>query len=46
MKNIYTGFLIGFAVFALPIIIGEIYRDNKQKNGSNTYFNKALQICR
>jgi hypothetical protein len=46
MKNIYSVFHIGFAVFALPIIVGDIYRDYKQKNGSNTYFSKALQIRR
>ena len=39
-------FISGFTVFAFPIIIGDIYRDYKKKNGSNTYFSKALQICR
>jgi len=29
MKNKYLGFYAGFIVFALPVIIGDLYRDYK-----------------
>jgi len=31
MKNKYLGFYAGFFVFAVPMIIGDLYRDYKQK---------------
>jgi hypothetical protein len=31
MKNKYLGFYSGFVVFALPIIMGDMYRHYKQK---------------
>lgn len=46
MKNKYLALYTGFAVFALPIIIGDLYREYKRKDGNIYNRNKTVPICR